>query len=163
MSYRSWEVALGALVLAVAVIFVIFAIQTTGTQLRSAPGYALTASFRSAEGVRPGTEVRLAGVRVGTVTGMELDPESFHAQVTISLQEGLRLPADSTIQVAAEGLLGGTFIDILPGGSPFDMEPGQQFEDTQSAVSLVQLMLRFATGGGSDAGANGASDAEAFE
>jgi len=150
MAYRSWEVALGAVVLVVAVAFAAFAFQSTGTRLSSAPSYELSASFRSAEGVRPGTEVRIGGVRVGTVSSLSLDPESFRANVSVLIDRSLSLPDDSTIQVASEGLLGGTFIEILPGGSPFDLEPGQMFQDTQSAVSLVQLMLRFVTGSGDE-------------
>lgn len=150
MAYRSWEVALGAAVLLVAIAFATFAVQSTGTRLSGTPSYELNASFRSAEGVRPGTEVRIGGVRVGTVSRMALDPESFRAQVSVLIDQGLSLPDDSTIQVASEGLLGGTFVEILPGGSPFDLEPGQMFQDTQSAVSLVQLMLRFVTGTGEE-------------
>ena len=148
MSYRIWEIALGAAVLAIAAGFVVFMLQTTGTRLGQAPGYTLHASFRSAEGIRMGTEVRLAGVHVGTVTGLRLDPESFRAEVALRLDQGLAVPADSTLAVSSEGLLGGTFMEILPGGMPFDLEPGDSFQDTQSAVSLIQLMLRFATGSG---------------
>jgi len=150
MAYRTWEVALGGLVLAVAVLFAGFAVQSTGTRLSAPSGYELSASFRSAEGVRPGTEVRIGGVRVGTVSRMFLDPETFRAGVTVLIERDLSLPDDSTIQVASEGLLGGTFVEILPGGSPFDLEPGGMFQDTQSAVSLVQLMLRFVTGSGDE-------------
>jgi len=151
MTYRVWEVALGAAVMAVAVVFVVFALRTTGTALTETQGYALNATFRSAEGVRPGTEVRLAGVRIGSVTQLSLDPQSFRAQVTVSVSRDLELPADSTIQVASEGLLGGTFIEILPGGDLDNLQPGDTFRDTQSAVSLVTLLLRAFTG--SDAGA----------
>lgn len=156
MAYRGWEVALGGAVLAGAVGFAVFALQTAGTRLTAAPGYTLEAAFRSAEGVRPGTEVRLAGVRVGQVTRMDLDPADFRARVEIRVDERLRLPADSTLAVTSEGLLGGTFLEILPGGLPMDLAPGDRFEDTQSAVGLVQLLLRAFTGtadpGGSGAG-----------
>ncbi len=152
MSYRIWEIALGAVVLAIAAGFVLFMLQTTGTRLGQAAGYTLHGSFRSAEGVRMGTEVRLAGVRVGTVTGLQLDPESFRAEVALRVDQGLAVPADSTLAVSSEGLLGGTFMEILPGGMPFDLEPGDSFQDTQSAVSLIQLMLRFATGSGEGTG-----------
>jgi phospholipid/cholesterol/gamma-HCH transport system substrate-binding protein len=159
VGYRPWEIVLGGCVLAAAIGFAVFAVQGAGTRLSEPPGYALTGSFRSAEGVRPGTEVRLAGVRVGLVTGMDLDPESFRAQVRIRIDERLRLPADSTLAVASEGLLGGVFLEILPGGLPFDLEPGSAFEDTQSAVGLVQLLLRaFAGGPGDAAPGSGAAD-----
>lgn len=152
MAYRSWEVALGGAVLAAAVAFAAFAMQGAGSRLTGAPGYPLTATFRSAEGVRLGTEVRLAGVRVGQVTAMDLDPASFQAVVEIRIDDRLRLPTDSTLAVATEGLLGGTFLEILPGGMPDELEPGGSFQDTQSAVGLIQLLLRAVAGGG-DAGA----------
>ena len=146
MAAKGWEVALGGVVLAAGVGFAAYAVQGAGMSLRAAPGYALSGQFRSAEGVRIGTEVRLAGVKVGQVTAMDLDPASFQAQVEIRIDERVRLPADSTLAVATEGLLGGTFLDILPGGLPFDLEPGDSFQDTQSAVALVQLLLRAFTG-----------------
>ncbi|MCB1390716.1 MAG: outer membrane lipid asymmetry maintenance protein MlaD [Rhodobacteraceae bacterium] len=146
MAYRAWEVALGALVMAAAAVFVVFALRTTGTVLTDAQGYDLHASFRSAEGVRPGTEVRLAGVKIGTVTALTLDPQDFRAQLTLAVNNGLMLPADSTIQVASEGILGGTFVEILPGGDLENLQPGDTFRDTQSAVSLITLLLRAFTG-----------------
>lgn len=151
MAYKGWEVALGGAVLAVAVGFAVYAAQGTGLRLTQAPGYTLTGSFRSAEGVRLGTEVRLAGVKVGQVTRMELEPASFTARVEVRIEDRIRLPADTTLAVASEGLLGGTFLELLPGGLPFDLEPGESFQDTQSAVSLVQLLLRAFTGS-TDAG-----------
>ncbi len=162
MSYRPWEMALGAVVLVVAAGFAAVLVWGSGQRpgLSQGAGHTLTASFRSAEGVRPGTEVRLAGVRVGSVTDLTLDTDTFRAEVTLRIDAALSLPADSTAAVASEGLLGGTFIEIIPGGMPFDLEPGDAFQDTQSAVSLVQLMLRFATGGdGAEAGtATGAGE-----
>lgn len=151
MAYRVWEIALGAVVLAVAVVFVVFAVRTTGTALSGGGGYALNATFRSAEGVRPGTEVRLAGVKVGSVTGMSLDPQSFRAQIAMTMDDTLELPLDSTIQVATEGLLGGTFLEVLPGGSFEVLQAGDTFEDTQSSVSLIALLLRAFTGGDDEA------------
>lgn len=145
---RVSEVLAGGAVLALAAAFFFYAAQGTG--LGEAPGgnYELTASFRSAEGVRVGSDVRLAGVKIGTVTALTLNPQTFRADLRISLSGDVVLPDDSAIAVASEGLLGGTFIDIIPGGSPFNLEPGGEIEDTQSAVSLTTLLTRFVTGGG---------------
>lgn len=158
MAYRGWEMALGGAVLAAGLGFAAFAVQGAGMRLTQAPGYTLSASFRSAEGVRLGTEVRLAGVKVGSVTAMDLDPESFTARLEVRVDARLRLPADSTLAVASEGLLGGVFLEIIPGGMPFDLEPGSAFEDTQSAVGLVQLLLRAFTGSTEEAPAAGPDD-----
>lgn len=146
MIYRTWEVILGAVVLLAAVLFVMFAARTTGTALSQSDRYELHATFRSAEGVRPGTEVRLAGVAIGSVRTLSLDPQSFRAQLTVGIDTAIELPLDSSIQVASEGLLGGTFIEILPGGDIENLQPGETFEDTQSAVSLITLLLRVFTG-----------------
>jgi phospholipid/cholesterol/gamma-HCH transport system substrate-binding protein len=143
------EVAVGAVVLAVAVGFFLYA---SGASDRGPGGgtYQLNASFRSAEGIAVGTEVRLAGVRVGTVTDMTLDPATFRAETAFTLREDLVLPDDSAIAIASEGLLGGNFVEIIPGGSPFNYAPGDTVTDTQGSVSLVSLLMRFVTGDGSE-------------
>ena len=93
-----------------------------------------------------GTDVRLAGVKVGTVTGMELNPQTFRADVTLSVEDQIQLPDDSAVVVASEGLLGGTYVEIVPGGSPFNLEAGGEILDTQGAVSLISLLLKFVSG-----------------
>ncbi|MEM9349982.1 MAG: outer membrane lipid asymmetry maintenance protein MlaD [Pseudomonadota bacterium] len=144
---ENWiEVITGALVLVVAVGFVIFA--TAGTSGAARDGtYPLTASFTSVEGVSVGTDVRLAGVKIGTVTAMELNPETFRADVTFNVANEIELPDDSSVLISSEGLLGGNFMEIQPGGSPFNLEEGAEVLDTQSSVSLVTLLLRFVGGG----------------
>ena len=98
------------------------------------------------EGVSVGTDVRLAGVKVGTVTGLTLNPDTFRADTTFAINSALSLPEDTAAIIASEGLLGGTFVELLPGGSAFNIEPGGEIEDTQSSVSLVSLLLKFVSG-----------------
>lgn len=148
MSENKTEVFVGGAVLAVAIGFVAYAGQITGFS-KSTTGYPLSASFRSAEGVTVGTDVRLAGVKIGTVTDLKLNPKTFRADTVISVAEGIEIPDDSAVVVASEGLLGGNFVEIVPGGSPFNFEPGAEIEDTQGAVSLVSLLLKFVSGSGS--------------
>jgi phospholipid/cholesterol/gamma-HCH transport system substrate-binding protein len=143
------EVIVGAAVVVVAAGFFFYAAGASDSG-PSGGTYSLAASFRSAEGISVGTEVRLAGVRVGTVTGMQLDPATFRAETTFSLREDISLPDDSAITIASEGLLGGSFVEIIPGGSPFNYAPGDRITDTQSSVSLVTLLMRFVTGDGSE-------------
>lgn len=150
MAYERAEILTGAAVLAVAIGFVVYAAQGAGL-MRQPDSYPLTASFRSAEGVRVGSDVRLAGVKVGTVTGLELNPETFFADATILLRKDVLLPVDSTILISSEGLLGGTFVELLPGGALDNLEPGDEIEDTQGAVSLISLLLKFVGGGGEGA------------
>ncbi|MFP4275139.1 MAG: outer membrane lipid asymmetry maintenance protein MlaD [Paracoccaceae bacterium] len=149
MSHNATEVLVGGAVLAAAVGFVIYAGQVTGMG-RDSSGYPLTASFRSVEGVTVGTDVRLAGVKVGSVTELELNPQTYRAETTFSVDEGVQIPDDSAVVVASEGLLGGNFIEISPGGSMFYFEPGDEIIDTQGAVSLVSLLLKFVTGDGEE-------------
>ena len=146
MSENKTEVAVGGAVLAVAIGFVIYAGQVTGFTDRS-DGYALTASFRSLEGVTVGTDVRLAGVKVGTVTGIDLNPQTFRADTTFNVRDGIDIPDDSAVVVSSEGLLGGNFVEIMPGGSPFNFAPGDEIEDTQGSVSLVSLLMKFVSSG----------------
>ena len=147
MSHNTAEVAVGAAVLAVALGFAVYAGQIAGVG-SGGGGYPLTASFRSAEGVSLGTDVRLAGVKVGTVTGIDLDPQTFRAMTTFTVKDGIDVPDDSSVVVSSEGLLGGNFVEILPGGSPFAYEAGDEVLDTQGAVSLISLLLKFVASGG---------------
>ena len=140
------EILTGGAVLAVAVGFVIYAVNATGFGSGASDTYDLTASFRSAEGISVGTDVRMAGVKVGTVTELDLNPQTFRADAIFTLDEALELPDDTAVAVASEGLLGGSFIELIPGGSPFTLEPGDEIIDTQSSVSLITLLLRFVSG-----------------
>ena len=144
------EVVTGALVLAVAALFLVYAVQFSEGGPAGPDDYELTASFRSAEGVTVGTDVRLAGVQVGTVTDMGLNPETYRADTRFAIDGHIALPEDTAVIVASEGLLGGTFLELLPGGSPFNLEPGSEIEDTQSAVDLMTLLLRYVTGSGDE-------------
>jgi len=145
MSENKTEVFVGGAVLAAAIAFVIYAGQATGFGA-TGQGYPLQASFRSLEGVGVGTDVRLAGVKIGTVTDVTLNPETYRADTVVSVLDGIEIPDDSAIIVASEGLLGGNFVEIIPGGSPFFYDPGSEIEDTQGAISLVSLLLKFVTG-----------------
>lgn len=143
MTENKAELLTGAAVLAIAVGFLIYASSSVGGMSGARSGYDLTASFRSIEGISVGTDIRLAGVKVGTVTGLTLNAETFRADANLTINDGIILPDDSSIVVASEGLLGGNFIEILPGGSPFNLEPGAVVTDTQGAVSLISLLMKF--------------------
>ena len=150
MAENRAEILAGAAVLAAAIGFLVYAGRETGVS-GPAGSYELTASFRSVEGVRVGTDVRLAGVKVGTVTALELNPQTFFADAVLSVQEGIVLPDDSAALISSEGLLGGNFVELVPGGSLDNLAPGAEIEDTQGAVSVISLMMKFAGGGGDGA------------
>lgn len=146
MATNAAEVITGGAVVAAAAGFIFYASQFAGVG-GQAGTYPMTASFRSAEGITVGTDVRLAGVKVGTVTAMDLNPETFRAETTIAVDEAVVLPDDTALVVASEGLLGGSFLEVLPGGSPFNYEAGAEILDTESSVSLISLLLKFVAGG----------------
>lgn len=146
MSESVTEVLTGLGVLAVAAGFLAYAASGTGMVSRS-DSYPLTASFRSVEGITVGSDVRMSGVKIGSVTDLSLNPATFFADATVSVRNGIAVPDDSTILVASEGLLGGAFVEIQPGGSPANLDPGAEIENTQGAVSVISLLMKF--GGGS--------------
>ncbi|WP_375691027.1 outer membrane lipid asymmetry maintenance protein MlaD [Pseudooceanicola sp. LIPI14-2-Ac024] len=147
MAENTSEVIVGAAVLALAIGFGVYASQVSGLS-GQADGYPLTASFRSAEGIQIGTDVRLAGVKVGTVTDVTLNPETYRAETRFTVDEGLQVPDDSAVIVSSEGLLGGNFLEISPGGSPFYLGAGDEVIDTQGSVSLISLLMKYVSGGG---------------
>ena len=145
-SHSVSEIAVGGVGLAAAIAFGVYATQITGLSAGSA-GYPLTASFRSLEGVSVGTDVRLAGVKIGSVTGVSLNPETFRADTTVSIFNGIDIPDDSAIVISSEGLLGGNFVEVMPGASPYALAAGDEILDTQGSVSLVSLLMKFVSGG----------------
>jgi len=145
MRENTTEVVVGSAVLAAAIGFLWFIVGATGVA-GGTTGMVLNANFRSAEGVSVGTDIRLAGVSIGSVSGLDLNIETYRAEVAFAIDQGVLIPNDSAAVVASEGLLGGTFVEIVPGGS-FDMySDGALIEDTQGAVSLIQLLLTFVGG-----------------
>lgn len=105
--------------------------------------YPLVASFPNVDGIEPGTEIRLAGVRIGRVDKVELDRQSFLAQATLRIPGDIALPTDTAALIQSDGLLGGSYLELRPGGAMETLRPGDEIEDVQGAVSLIGLMLKF--------------------
>jgi len=150
MSENKTEILVGGVVLAVALGFLAYAGKTTG-MTRTGSEYQLSASFRSADGVSVGTDVRLAGVKVGRVTSVDLDPATYRAKAAFTVLDGINVPDDSAVSISSEGLLGGNFVEILPGGSPFYFAAGDEIEFTQGSISLVSLLMKFVSGSDGEA------------
>ena len=146
MSENRLEIAVGGVVLALAVGFAVFLAQSTGLS-GSSSSYPISASFRSAEGISVGTDIRLAGVKIGTISDLKLNSETYRAESILSVRNGVRIPDDSALAVASEGLLGGSFIEVIPGASLDYLEAGDEIIDTQGSVSLIQLLLKFVSSG----------------
>ncbi len=92
----------------------------------------------------------MAGVKIGTVTNLSLNPETFFADATFTVREDIGVPDDSTALISSEGLLGGNFLEIQPGGSLDNLPPGGEIEDTQGSVGLISLLMKFVGSSGSD-------------
>ena len=146
------ETVMGAVVLVVAALFLFFAYSTS--QLRSVPGYPLTANFEHIDGIRDGSDVRISGIKVGSVLSATLDPKTFLATVTMSVEPNIKLPDDSVAEIVSSGLLGDKYMSLVPGGSDKDIPAGGQIKYTQSSVSLEHLIgqMMFSPPGGKKPG-----------
>ena len=146
MNENKSEVFVGGLVVATALAFAVYVLQVTGISTANS-AYEIQASFRSAEGLKVGTDVRLAGVKIGTVAKLSLDNETFKAQSTIAIDKDVLIPDDSSLTVASEGFFGGSFVEVFPGASFDYLAAGDEIVDTQGSISLIQLMMRFVSRG----------------
>ena len=141
MSRSVIETVLGGVVLLVAVGFLIFAFRAAG--LSRGGGYELTAQFDDAAGLVPGTEIRMAGVQIGTVVSQTLDPESFFAIVVLSIDDAIKLPTDTSARIIADGLLGGNYVALEAGADEETIPPDGRLLYTQGAINVVDLLGRF--------------------
>jgi phospholipid/cholesterol/gamma-HCH transport system substrate-binding protein len=135
------ELIAGAVVLAVAAGFLGYAVAHTGRS--SVSGYTLRAKFDRIDGLNLGSDVRLAGVKVGSVSSTAIDPKTYQAVVTFSVQDSVRMPVDSSAEVTSDGMLGGKFLALVPGGDEKMLANGGEVTITQSSVSLEQLLGKF--------------------
>jgi phospholipid/cholesterol/gamma-HCH transport system substrate-binding protein len=135
------EVMSGAVVLLAAAGFLVYAVAHSGRG--TASGYTLTAKFDHIDGLPVGADVRLAGVKVGSVLDERIDAQSYLAVVTLSVRSGLELPKDSSATITSDGLLGSEYLSLSPGGDTDMLKPGQVITITQSSVSISQLLGKF--------------------
>lgn len=135
------ETLTGAVVLIVALVFLGFALLHSGRAGGS--GYTLKARFDHIDGLASGGDVRIAGVKVGTVTDETIDPKTFEAVVSMTVRDDIKLPKDTGASITSESLLGGKYISLSPGGDETDLKPGQVITVTQSSVSLEDLLGKF--------------------
>lgn len=144
------EAAAGLAVVLLAAWFISFAAARTSGAVGS-DSYALKARFPNIAGVGVGTEVRVSGMKVGSVTSTTLDPKTFQALVTLNVASDLRLPADSSAAITSEGILGGSFIALIPGGDTAMLKAGDEIIDTQGAMDMMGLIGSIVNqSGGSD-------------
>ncbi|MFZ5676641.1 MAG: outer membrane lipid asymmetry maintenance protein MlaD [Pseudomonadota bacterium] len=154
MKNTTVETAIGALVILIAAGFFVFAYSTSGAGTASG-GYRLTAEFDNIAGVNTGTDVRLAGIKIGTVVSQTLNPENYQAVLTMTIDPKVKLTDDTTAKITSEGLLGSNFVALDPGGSDVVLADGGAITNTQGAVdiwSLISQAMFAGKGGGGEAG-----------
>jgi phospholipid/cholesterol/gamma-HCH transport system substrate-binding protein len=125
-----------------------FVENTTGSG--AVAGYELVARFDRIDGISVGTDVRMSGIKIGTVTSQVLDQKTYRALVRMSIRNDIKVPEDSSIKVATEGLLGGTYLAVSPGGSDAMLVAGGEFETTQGSIDLVGLLGKAMFSGGEE-------------
>ena len=150
------ETLLGAAVLAVALGFLAWAY---GNSSAGDPGgYSLHAKFDRIDGLDSGADVKVSGIKVGTVLSQQLDPATYRAEITFSVRDGVELPADSSAAIVSSGLLGGKYLSLVPGGDEKILKDGQEITLTQSSVNLEDLIGRYIFSGQSAGKGQGEAD-----
>lgn len=138
------ETIMGAVVLAVAGIFLAFAMSQS--DLGTVKGYTLSASFANIGGLSNGSDVRINGIKVGTVTGLTIDQTSFAAQIKMSIDPKIQLPKDTAASIASDGLLGSKFLKLEPGRAaekiPADgtVDTTKNYETIEDQVSRIMFL-----------------------
>jgi phospholipid/cholesterol/gamma-HCH transport system substrate-binding protein len=160
MQNKSIETLVGGFVLLgmLGIVFLALKAANLGTVQFGGERYTVVARFQNIGGLKARAPVRSAGVKVGTVKSIVLDPQSYQGVVTLEIDGRFKFPKDSAAKILTSGLLGDQYIGIEPGGDDEDLQPGATIAQTQSAVVLENLIGQFLTGRAADAG--GASGAE---
>lgn len=152
------ETLVGAAVLLVALVFGWYAYSTTS--IRGTRGaYELTARFDRADGLAIGTDVRVSGIKVGSVTAISLDPATFFANIRFALRSDVKLPDDTVAEIAAEGLLGGRYLNLNPGNADNMLAAGQAVKFTKSSADFMQMIGKFLFSATEDKGKTGGTPA----
>ncbi len=136
------ETLVGAAVLAVAAVFLVYSFGASGRD--TGRGYDVTARFATVDGLSVGMDVRMSGVKVGSVSGIDLNPLTYQVDVTLTLRDDVPIPADSTIATRTDGLLGGLSVAISPGAEEVYMADGDRFAGLgQGPIDVVRLLAEF--------------------
>lgn len=135
------ETVLGAVVLLVAAVFLMFSYKTAN--VATGNGYEITADFSGIGGLKTGDDVRISGVKIGTIADVELDQDSFLARVHINVGDNYKLPVDTAALISSDSLLGGRYLALEPGAEEDFIEPGGRLQYTQAPQNLEQLLGQF--------------------
>lgn len=133
------ESLIGFVVILIAIIFFIYSYSMMGNK-NSSKAYEITAVFNEVSGLMSGSDVRLSGIKIGSVTSQTLNADTFDAVVSMQINNDIKIPTDSSAKISAEGLLGGNYISIEPGGSDEILSDGDVIEFTQGSIDLIGLL-----------------------
>ncbi len=140
MKSSALETLIGAIIIALAIGFFGFAYKTSGMGGGAGGGYKISAEFDNVDGVAIGSDVRVAGIKVGSVVGQSLNPKSYQARIDMAIQPQVQLSDDTSAKITSEGLLGAKFVALEPGGSDAKLVEGGVISYTQGAVDLWSLI-----------------------
>ena len=138
-SRASFEAILGATALSILGVLVYFVF--SATDLRPDEGYTVTARFNAVDGLVVGSDVRIGGVKVGAVIGQSVDPKNFRAIVSMTIRPDVRLRKETLVRIGNDGLLGGNYIKLEPGGGDV-VGDGVELTNTKDVISLGELLER---------------------
>ena len=144
MKNNTFEAIIGALVLILAVIFLFYSFSIAN--VGKIDGYELSADFDRIDGLVVGSDVRMSGIKIGTVIEESLDPNTYLANIKIRINSSILIPIDSSAQIISDGLLGNKFLSITPGGDSEFIEEGGKISLTQSSIILENLIAQFMFG-----------------
>ena len=140
---RMFETVVGVFVLAVTAYF--FSMVYSKSSWRHIDGYILTASFDRADGLADGSDVKISGITIGKIVDLKVDPKTFMAVVKFRIPNEIQLPADTAAKVDSDGLFGGKYLSIIPGGEDEILKPGDEIERTIGPVNIESLIGKFLT------------------
>ncbi|MDR2526597.1 MAG: outer membrane lipid asymmetry maintenance protein MlaD [Rickettsiales bacterium] len=143
------EIIVGAIVLLVSVVFLAYILIIYGKTSKVTHGYNVIAEFSNIADLTIGNDVKISGVKVGTVSKIGLNSD-YNAVVTMSIQDDLNIPNDSIFKISTVGLMGSKFVDVKIGGSEEYLSNNSSIDFTESALSLEDLISRFVLNSGND-------------
>lgn len=147
MQKNVMETLMGAVVLLVAGFFLTFAYKSSEMRVGS-DGYKISTRFSNISGISLGSDVRVGGIKVGVVSDLTLDPQTYEAMAILQIRKDTELPKDSSAAVVSSGLMGEKYIQITPGGDDAMLADGGKITFTQSSVNLEELIGKFMFSGG---------------
>ncbi len=143
MKNNSFETLIGALVIVICILFIFLSAKVSGSRQKLSSGYKIIAEFDNVDGLNIGSDIKVAGVKVGSILDISLNKENYRATIVLKVIDTLKIPADSIFKVSTSGLIGNKFINIKIGADEEFLKDGEYAEFTESSMDLEDLISRF--------------------